>query len=54
MFVVFEKSLERFQFDYLDLYLIYWSGKDKYKDIWCVFEKLYKDGKICVIGVSNF
>ncbi|MDO3662923.1 glyoxal/methylglyoxal reductase [Bacillus sp. C28GYM-DRY-1] len=50
----FEKSLERLQLDYLDLYLIHWPGKDKYKDTWRALEKLYKDGKIRAIGVSNF
>nr|WGD87973.1 glyoxal/methylglyoxal reductase [Bacillus subtilis] len=52
--VAFEKSLERLQLDYLDLYLIHWPGKDKYKDTWRALEKLYKDGKIRAIGVSNF
>ncbi|QAT37788.1 aldo/keto reductase [Bacillus subtilis] len=50
----FEKSLERLQLDYLDLYLIHWPGKDKYKDTWRALETLYKDGKIRAIGVSNF
>ncbi|MBJ3766458.1 glyoxal/methylglyoxal reductase [Bacillus subtilis] len=50
----FEKSLDRLQLDYLDLYLIHWPGKDKYKDTWRALEKLYKDGKIRAIGVSNF
>ncbi|AUZ40379.1 glyoxal/methylglyoxal reductase [Bacillus stercoris] len=50
----FEKSLERLQLDYLDLYLIHWPGKDKFKDTWRALEKLYKDGKIRAIGVSNF
>ncbi|KIU05597.1 glyoxal/methylglyoxal reductase [Bacillus subtilis] len=50
----FEKSLKRLQLDYLDLYLIHWPGKDKYKDTWRALEKLYKDGKIRAIGVSNF
>ncbi|KXZ20943.1 glyoxal reductase [Bacillus nakamurai] len=50
----FEKSLERLGLDYLDLYLIHWPGKDKYKDTWRALEKLYKDGKIRAIGVSNF
>ncbi|WP_340639833.1 aldo/keto reductase [Bacillus atrophaeus] len=52
--VAFEKSLERLELDYLDLYLIHWPGKDKYKDTWRALEKLYKDGKVRAIGVSNF
>ncbi|AKO90870.1 aldo/keto reductase [Priestia filamentosa] len=50
----FETSMEKLGLDYLDLYLIHWPGKDKYKDTWKAFEKLYKDGKIRAIGVSNF
>ncbi|MCY8947501.1 aldo/keto reductase [Bacillus atrophaeus] len=50
----FEKSLERLELDYLDLYLIHWPGKDKYKDTWRALENLYKDGKVRAIGVSNF
>lgn len=50
----FETSMEKLGLDYLDLYLIHWPGKDKYKDTWKAFEKLHKDGKIRAIGVSNF
>lgn len=52
--VVFDESLCKLEFDYVDLYLIYWLVKGKFKDIWCVFEKLYKDKCVCVIGVCNF
>lgn len=52
----FEASLEKLQLDYLDLYLIHWPVPElgKYKDTWRALEKLYKDGKIRAIGVSNF
>ena len=50
----FDASLERLGMDYLDLYLIHWPGKDKYLDTWKALEKLYKDGKVKAIGVSNF
>ncbi|MED1205511.1 aldo/keto reductase [Heyndrickxia acidicola] len=50
----YEASLERLGLDYLDLYLIHWPGKDKFKDTWNALEKLYKDGKVRSIGVSNF
>jgi diketogulonate reductase-like aldo/keto reductase len=50
----FETSLNKLGLDYLDLYLIHWPGKDKYKDTWKAFEKLYKDGRVRAIGVSNF
>jgi diketogulonate reductase-like aldo/keto reductase len=50
----FEDSLGRLDVDYLDLYLIHWPVKGKYKDTWRAFEKLYEDGRIRAIGVSNF
>lgn len=58
----FEESLKRLQMDYLDLYLIHWpvieEHKDHYEedilDTWRAFEKLYEEGKIRAIGVSNF
>jgi len=50
----FETSLNKLGLDYLDLYLIHWPGKDKFKDTWRAFEKVYKDGRVRAIGVSNF
>lgn len=50
----FETSLEKLGLDYLDLYLIHWPVVGKYKDAWRALEKLYKDGRIKAIGVSNF
>ena len=50
----YEKSLERLQTEYLDLYLIHWPVKGKYKETWRAMEKLYSDGKVKSIGVSNF
>ncbi|MGG0717899.1 aldo/keto reductase [Robertmurraya massiliosenegalensis] len=52
----FETSLQKLGMDYLDLYLIHWPGKDsaKYKETWRALEKLYKDGRVRAIGVSNF
>ncbi len=57
-----ETSLENLGVDYLDLYLIHWPCVEKltpeWKEInastWRGFEKMYKDGKIRAIGVSNF
>lgn len=50
----FEKSLERLQLEYLDLYLIHWPVPNLYNDTWKALEKLYHDGKVRAIGVSNF
>lgn len=50
----YEASLEKLGLEYLDLYLIHWPVEGKYKDAWRAMEKLYKDGKVKAIGVSNF
>jgi len=50
----FHNSLNRLSFDYLDLYLIHWPVKEKYKETWKALEYLYKEGKVKAIGVSNF
>lgn len=50
----FEKSRERLNLDYIDLYLIHWAVPGKYKDTWKALEKLYADGHVRAIGVSNF
>jgi len=51
--LAFEKSLERLQLDYLDLYLIHQPYGDVYGS-WRAMEELYHEGKIRAIGVSNF
>lgn len=49
----FERSLQRLQLDYLDLYLIHQPFGDVY-GAWRVMEELYREGRIRAIGVSNF
>ena len=49
----FERSLQRLQVDYLDLYLIHQPFGDVY-GAWRAMEELYRDGRIRAIGVSNF
>ena len=57
-----EESLKRLGLDYVDLYLIHWPCVNKVSlqwaevnaSTWRGFEKLYKDGKVKAIGVSNF
>lgn len=50
----FETSMKKLGLDYLDLYLIHWPVAGKYKETWKALEKLYKDGRVRAIGVSNF
>jgi methylglyoxal/glyoxal reductase len=50
----FETSIQKLGLDYVDLYLIHWPVKEKYKQTWKVLEQLYKDGRVRAIGVSNF
>ncbi|QYK65687.1 aldo/keto reductase [Paenibacillus sp. S02] len=50
----FEESRKRLGLDIIDLYLIHWPGKDKYKETWKAFERLYEEGSVRAIGVSNF
>lgn len=49
----FQKSLNRLQLDYLDLYLIHQPYGDVYGS-WKAMEELYAEGKIKAIGVANF
>jgi len=50
----FNQSLRKLQTDYLDLYLIHWPVKGKYKETWRALETLYDEGRVKAIGVSNF
>ncbi|MCG1022581.1 aldo/keto reductase [Sutcliffiella horikoshii] len=50
----FDESMEKLGLEYLDLYLVHWPVKGKYVDTWKALEKLYQDGKVRAIGVSNF
>ncbi len=50
---VVEASLKTLQTDYLDLVLLHWPFGNYYA-AWRESEKLYKEGKIRAIGVSNF
>jgi diketogulonate reductase-like aldo/keto reductase len=50
----FETSLKKLNTEYLDLYLIHWPVKGKYKETWKALEDLYRQKRIRAIGVSNF
>jgi 2,5-diketo-D-gluconate reductase A len=52
----FDASLDRLGFEVLDLYLIHWPSPDhaRVADTWRAMERLYLDGRVRAIGVSNF
>lgn len=49
----FQRSLDRLQLDYLDLYLIHQPFGDVY-GAWRAMEELHREDRIKAIGVSNF
>lgn len=49
----FERSLQRLDLDYVDLYLIHQPYNDYY-GAWRALEELYAEGKVRAIGVDNF
>ncbi len=49
----FEASLKRMKLEYLDLYLIHQPFGDIY-GAWRAMERLYREGAVRAIGVSNF
>lgn len=49
----FSVSAKNLQTDYLDLYLIHWATPLSFQT-WKALEKLYQEGYIRAIGVSNF
>ena len=52
----FDNSLAKLGTDYIDMYLVYWPVpfRNRYVETWRAFEKLYSDGRVRAIGVSNF
>jgi 2,5-diketo-D-gluconate reductase A len=52
----FDTSMSKLGIDVLDLYLIHWPlpKRNDYVETWKAFEKLYADGRVRSIGVSNF
>lgn len=49
----FQRTLDRLQLDYLDMYLLHWPFGD-FLGAWKALEELYHEGKIKAIGVCNF
>ena len=58
----FEESMKKLGLDYLDLYMIHWPAVARWHDdwreinasTWRALEKLYKEGRVKAIGVSNY
>ncbi len=50
----FDKSLKKLQTDYVDLYLIHWPVRTKFKETYRAMEKIYAEGRARAIGVCNF
>jgi diketogulonate reductase-like aldo/keto reductase len=50
----FDRSRKNLGIDVVDLYLVHWPVKGKYKNTWKALEKLLEQRKVRAIGVSNF
>ena len=50
----YDKSLQKLGMEYLDLYLVHWPVEGKFVDTWRALEKIYDEGRVKAIGVSNF
>ncbi|MHA2184651.1 MAG: aldo/keto reductase [Promethearchaeota archaeon] len=50
----FNNSLRRLKLDYIDLYLMHWPVSDLRNETWRALEKIYEEGRVRAIGVSNF
>jgi len=52
----FDATMERLGLDYLDLYLIHWPAprQNRYVETWRALERIYSEGRVRAIGVSNF
>ncbi|HRU11380.1 MAG TPA: aldo/keto reductase [Methanomassiliicoccales archaeon] len=49
-----ERSLARLGTDHLDLYLVHWPVPGKRLETYRALERLYEEGRVRAIGVSNF
>ena len=50
----FENSLRELQTNYIDMYLIHWPVRTKYKETYMAMEQIYESEKAKAIGVCNF
>jgi diketogulonate reductase-like aldo/keto reductase len=50
----YETSLSLLGVEYVDLYLVHWPVRGTRRDTFRALEKLYRDGRVRAIGVSNY
>lgn len=50
----FDRSYKNLNIDYIDLYLIHWPVTGRRVESWKALEKLYGEGIVKAIGVSNY
>ena len=52
----YEQSLKKLKMDYADIYLLHWPARDYEvdRDSWRAMERLYDEGLVKAIGVSNY
>ena len=50
----FGESRKALGIGYIDLYLVHWPVSGQYRETYRALEKLYRDGEVRAIGVSNF
>ena len=50
----YDRSLKLLDMDYADLYLIHWPVTGKFTETWRALEKIYHEGRVKAIGISNF
>lgn len=50
----YEQSLKKLRLDYVDLYLVHWPIKGTRLDAWRALVRLYEQGRVRAVGVSNY
>jgi diketogulonate reductase-like aldo/keto reductase len=50
----YDQSLKRLGVEYVDLYLIHWPVKGTRADAWRALVRLYQEGRVRAVGVSNY